>query len=193
MSNKIVPSAYRAIIDDVMLNIRSEFEEFGVEEHVLAELQSKWEAKVVASGYPPNPPPPHPQHLHHPHQPQHPALAQPPPAPRIPQVDGPASSSDGGSSSRSPSPPPPSQSQPAPRPAADTEEIGSDLDDDDSDEDDDVDGAGNSGEGAQDIVFCTYDKVQRVKNKWKCVLKDGMIHINGRDYLFAKCGGEFEW
>ena len=28
-----------------------------------------------------------------------------------------------------------------------------------------------------------------MKNKWKCVLKDGMIHVNGRDYLFAKCTG----
>lgn len=28
-----------------------------------------------------------------------------------------------------------------------------------------------------------------MKNKWKCVLKDGMVHINGKDYLFAKCTG----
>ena len=32
-------------------------------------------------------------------------------------------------------------------------------------------------------------QVQRVKNKWKCVLKDGVIHMNGRDYLFSKCTG----
>lgn len=32
-------------------------------------------------------------------------------------------------------------------------------------------------------------QVARVKNKWKCILKDGMIHINGKDYLFAKCTG----
>ena len=32
-------------------------------------------------------------------------------------------------------------------------------------------------------------KVQRVKNKWKTVFKDGMIHVNGKDYLFAKCNG----
>ena len=55
-------------------------------------------------------------------------------------------------------------------------------------------------------MFCTYDKVgiysppvaitlnkviqvARVKNKWKCILKDGMIHVNGKDYLFAKCTG----
>ena len=33
------------------------------------------------------------------------------------------------------------------------------------------------------------DQVARVKNKWKCILKDGMIHVNGKDYLFAKCTG----
>jgi hypothetical protein len=32
-------------------------------------------------------------------------------------------------------------------------------------------------------------KVSRVRNKWKCTFKDGMIHINGKDYLFAKCTG----
>jgi hypothetical protein len=35
----------------------------------------------------------------------------------------------------------------------------------------------------------TDSQVQRVKNKWKTVFKDGMIHINGRDYLFQKCNG----
>ncbi|THH27173.1 hypothetical protein EUX98_g7017 [Antrodiella citrinella] len=118
---------------------------------------------------------------------------------RIPQVDGPSSSS-----SDSPSPPP-SQSYVPPRalhpslpqPAAaaakeddDEEAINSDLDDSDSDGERDAD----TTDGADtDIVFCTYDKVARVKNKWKCVLKDGMIHVNGKDYLFAKCTGEFEW
>lgn len=38
-------------------------------------------------------------------------------------------------------------------------------------------------------MFCVYDKVARVKNKWKTVFKDGMIHINGKDYLFTKCQG----
>lgn len=64
------------------------------------------------------------------------------------------------------------------------------MDDSDSDaEEEDQEGVN----GETDIVFCTYDKVARVKNKWKCVLKDGMIHINGKDYLFAKCNCEFEW
>jgi len=120
---------------------------------------------------------------------------------RIPQVDGPSSSE-----SDTPSPPPshpayaphsqhpslpqPSQpSQSSSRPD-DSEAINSDLDDSDSEEEEE---AQEEGPGDGDIVFCTYDKVARVKNKWKCILKDGMIHVNGKDYLFAKCTGEFEW
>ncbi|KDR75103.1 hypothetical protein GALMADRAFT_527288 [Galerina marginata CBS 339.88] len=114
---------------------------------------------------------------------------------RIPQVDGPSESSG---EEDSPSPPPgpfaprashPSLPQPAPLPVPavhDSEAINSDLDDSDTEEtDEDEEGAA----GETDIVFCTYDKVARVKNKWKCILKDGMIHINGKDYLFAKCTG----
>ncbi|KAH8107761.1 transcription factor IIA alpha/beta subunit [Cristinia sonorae] len=295
MSNKIVPNIYRAVIDDVIANIKSEFDEYGVGEEVLAELQHKWEAKVIQShvaefeasapqaahASAPAPPqhsyPPHPIHAHAMHNSQYqpapgayhayappsgphikaepvdqrymlsgpptpyaiPSLPGPqihrpssgpvPPPPtarlqyppsagssngvaptaRIPQVDGPSSSS-----SDSPSPPPsqsyappralhPSLPQPAAAASAshhddDDEAINSDLDDSDSDNerDDDANGAGDT-----DIVFCTYDKassmtsgtVARVKNKWKCVLKDGMIHVNGKDYLFAKCTGEFEW
>ncbi|RPD78653.1 transcription factor IIA, alpha/beta subunit [Lentinus tigrinus ALCF2SS1-7] len=291
MSNKIVPTIYRAVIDDVIANIKPEFDDFGVSEEVLAELQSKWEAKVIASHVAdfeppaPQPPapshpayPPHPMHtMPHGHYPPHAyphpmqvpqqphvkaepvenrymlsnspsmapygipslpgpqipgrqpapgqqvsyppangrpasAAAQAPPPPtarypvapaqapaRIPQVDGPSSSS-----SESPSPPPsqnyaprathPSLPQPAQNPAMpkadDSEAINSDLDDSDSEnEQEGIEG----GAADTDIVFCTYDKVARVKNKWKCVLKDGMIHVNGKDYLFAKCTGEFEW
>lgn len=31
-----------------------------------------------------------------------------------------------------------------------------------------------------------------MRNKWKCTFKDGMIHINGKDYLFAKCTGSVQ-
>lgn len=120
---------------------------------------------------------------------------------RIPQVDGPSSSS------ASESPSPPSSQSFAPHPSHpslpqasqvsgsstqpdDSEAINSDLDDSDTGDDEDAD---EGGAGDSDIVFCTYDKVARVKNKWKCILKDGMIHVNGKDYLFAKCTGEFEW
>ncbi|KAH8993329.1 transcription factor IIA alpha/beta subunit [Lactarius hatsudake] len=287
MSNKIVPGIYRRVIDDVIQSIKKDFDEYGVSEDVLADLQRKWEAKVIASHVaefdpPPAqaPPqyPPHPMHVmpqhyspaHHAFvtqpppapgglikkepldsryilsgqfvppqiQPQIPPLRPPPnslltfpagpsrpPAPtatpvaapgpaalptkapqpaqsqpqpqppRIPQVDGPSSSSSD-SSSPSPQQYAPHSSHPSlPQPSqgsaggVDDEAINSDLDDSDSEGEEDPE----EGPGVSDIVFCTYDKVARVKNKWKCILKDGMIHINGKDYLFAKCTGEFEW
>jgi hypothetical protein len=36
----IEPSIYRTVIDEVVANIKSEFDEYGVSEDVLAELQS---------------------------------------------------------------------------------------------------------------------------------------------------------
>ncbi|KAI8628897.1 transcription factor IIA, alpha/beta subunit [Xylariaceae sp. FL1651] len=70
----------------------------------------------------------------------------------------------------------------------DEDAINSDLDDPDDniEENDEDDDAGQ-------IMLCMYDKVQRVKNKWKCVLKDGVLNVNGRDYVFHKATGEYEW
>ncbi|KAF4550767.1 Transcription initiation factor IIA large subunit-like protein [Elsinoe fawcettii] len=64
-----------------------------------------------------------------------------------------------------------------------------------SDLDDSGDDANNAEEDDDDIdsMLCTYDKVQRVKNKWKCTLKDGVLSANGKEYLFHKAQGEFEW
>jgi transcription initiation factor TFIIA large subunit len=87
---------------------------------------------------------------------------------RIPQVDGPSSSS---TASDSPSPPPsqsfaPHPSHPSlPQPSQasgsstqpdDSEAINSDLDDSDTGDEEDAD---EGGAGESDIVFCTYDKV----------------------------------
>lgn len=82
---------------------------------------------------------------------------------------------------------------------ADTDEINSDLDDseDDADaaegEDAENGGGGPSNNNPGDLVIALYDKVQRVKNKWKITLKDGIVSVQGKDYLFHKCNGEFEW
>lgn len=32
------------------------------------------------------------------------------------------------------------------------------------------------------------EQVTRSKNKWKCTLKDGIMHLNNRDILFVKVG-----
>ncbi|KAI1179114.1 transcription factor IIA, alpha/beta subunit [Nemania sp. FL0916] len=70
----------------------------------------------------------------------------------------------------------------------DEDAINSDLDDPDDYVEDDEDD-----EEGKEIMLCMYDKVQRVKNKWKCVLKDGVLNVNGKDYVFHKATGEFEW
>ncbi|KAJ1662743.1 transcription factor IIA subunit alpha [Coemansia sp. RSA 1813] len=66
--------------------------------------------------------------------------------------------------------------------------INSDLDD--TDEDDYENGGA---EDIEHIILCQYEKVTRTRNRWKCVLRDGIMLINGRDYLFQKATGEFEW
>ncbi|PVH93780.1 transcription factor IIA, alpha/beta subunit [Periconia macrospinosa] len=71
----------------------------------------------------------------------------------------------------------------------DSDAINSDLDDPD---DDAINGDSDDDE-TMDYMLCTYDKVQRVKNKWKCTLKDGILTTNKREYLFHKATGEFEW
>jgi transcription initiation factor TFIIA large subunit len=55
--------------------------------------------------------------------------------------------------------------------------INSDLDD----PDDDLADGDNSDDDMVDYMLCTYDKVQRVKNKWKCTLKDGILTTNKKE------------
>jgi transcription initiation factor TFIIA large subunit len=76
-----------------------------------------------------------------------------------------------------------------------------DLVDDDEDEplnenddDDDLDDV-DQGEdlNTQHLVLAQFDKVTRTKSRWKCILKDGIMHINNKDILFNKATGEFEF
>jgi transcription initiation factor TFIIA large subunit len=64
-------------------------------------------------------------------------------------------------------------------PADDEDEdaINSDLDDPDDLVADDPEGDDAVGQ----VMLCTYDKVQRVKNKWKCTLKDGILSTGGKE------------
>ena len=43
------------------------------------------------------------------------------------------------------------------------------------------------------VIVCQYDKITRIKNKWKFHLKDGIMNINGKDYLFSRANGDAEW
>ncbi|KAJ8009282.1 hypothetical protein DPEC_G00087280 [Dallia pectoralis] len=44
----------------------------------------------------------------------------------------------------------------------------------------------------ENVVVCQYDKIHRSKNKWKFHLKDGIMNLNGRDYVFSKAIGDAE-
>ncbi|PIA54659.1 hypothetical protein AQUCO_00900907v1 [Aquilegia coerulea] len=65
------------------------------------------------------------------------------------------------------------------------------LNENDDDEFDDAD----EGEepNTQHLVLAQFDKVTRTKSRWKCTLKDGIMHINNKDVLFTKATGEFEF
>lgn len=88
----------------------------------------------------------------------------------IPQVDGPVDSS---------------QQHPSLNDVSNDDELGSDLDDD-RDEEAELN-------ELEDFVLCTYEKVTRTKNKWRGILKNGIVHIRGRDYVFNRANFEFEW
>jgi len=62
------------------------------------------------------------------------------------------------------------------------EDLGSSEDEDDSEEPE-----------TDNLIICTFEKVSRVKNKWKMNLRCGVMNLNGRDYLFHRATGEGEW
>ncbi|RMX58181.1 hypothetical protein pdam_00000056 [Pocillopora damicornis] len=50
------------------------------------------------------------------------------------------------------------------------------------------------------VVVCQFDKasacsltIARSRNKWKFHLKDGIMNLKGKDYVFQKANGEAEW
>merc|ERR1712210_282608 len=43
------------------------------------------------------------------------------------------------------------------------------------------------------VVVCQYDKITRARNKWKFHLKDGIMNLNGKDYVFQRANGDAEW
>uniref|UniRef100_G1PZQ5 General transcription factor IIA subunit 1 n=1 Tax=Myotis lucifugus TaxID=59463 RepID=G1PZQ5_MYOLU len=60
-------------------------------------------------------------------------------------------------------------------------------------EDDLSDEEGQEVFDTEHVVVCQFEKVFRNKNKWRFLLKDGIMNLNGRDYIFAKAVGDAEW
>ncbi|KAA3489642.1 transcription initiation factor IIA large subunit [Gossypium australe] len=87
----------------------------------------------------------------------------------------------------------PNAATPAPVAQNDT---GDDNDDEplnEDDDDDDLDDVDQEELNTQHLVLAQFDKVTRTKSRWKCTLKDGIMHINNKDILFNKATGEFDF
>jgi len=50
----------------------------------------------------------------------------------------------------------------------------------------------NQEEVEKDFLYTQYEKVHRVRTKWKCNFKDAILQINGKEYIFEKITGELE-
>ncbi|KAK0544323.1 transcription factor IIA subunit alpha [Tilletia horrida] len=213
MSNKAVSGVYRNIIDNVIAAVRQDFDDMGIEKEVLEELQRSWEAKVIASQVAhfegaPALPPPTTIRKGAKQEPVEPSVSGSSKSSKAARTDLNADVSKSRSHSSEPNgngtAPASSQASSSGGAAADdadgdskagkkrkrpldSEEIGSDLDDTDE-EDDDANGDIND-----DMILCLYEKVQRTRNKWKVVMRDGIASIEGRDYLFSRCAGDFDW
>ncbi|PKI32714.1 hypothetical protein CRG98_046888 [Punica granatum] len=77
-------------------------------------------------------------------------------------------------------------------------DVGDEDDDDEpplnENDDDDLDDVDQGEElNTQHLVLAQFDKVTRTKSRWKCTLKDGIMHINNKDILFNKATGEFDF
>merc|ERR1712098_703584 len=97
---------------------------------------------------------------------------------KMPQVDGPADSSDDdGVDDNDP--------DGEDDEGVEEEPLGSEDDISDEDASDLFD--------TENVVVCQYDKITRARNKWKFHLKDGIMNLNGKDYVFQRANGEAEW
>ncbi|XP_033115866.1 transcription initiation factor IIA subunit 1-like [Anneissia japonica] len=83
-------------------------------------------------------------------------------------------------------------------------------DDDGEDDGDDLQGAvieeeplntddDDSGDEPEDIfdtdnvIVCQYEKINRTRNRWKFHLKDGIMNLEGKDWVFHRGIGEADW
>lgn len=159
MSNRVVSLTFRHIIDDVIANVRQDFEDMGIEREVLEELQRSWEAKLVATQVTEFEGAHGPASLLHgltpytttPGVTPQVGSSRAPPAPKQEQgtgeegaPDAPDAGADADDSKAG------AKRKRSPGDEGASDEIGSDLDDSDEEE----------AEGNEDMMLCLYDKVR---------------------------------
>ena len=50
----------------------------------------------------------------------------------------------------------------------------------------------NEQEEVKDFLLAQYEKVHRIRNKWKIIFIDAILRLNGKEYLFDKVVGELD-
>ena len=63
------------------------------------------------------------------------------------------------------------------------DEVLSELEDEADDEED---------KDSKDFLLCLYEKVHRVKTKWKVTLNEVVLHAKGKEYVYKKLNGDLE-
>ncbi len=48
-------------------------------------------------------------------------------------------------------------------------------------------------EKTDDLILCQYEKISRVRTRWRGILRSGIVHINHADYCFSKATTDFDW
>lgn len=59
--------------------------------------------------------------------------------------------------------------------------------------DDDMSEEDSESTETDNVMVCQYEKVIRRSNKWRMVLKSGVLKLDGEDYVFGKAFGAAEW
>lgn len=59
--------------------------------------------------------------------------------------------------------------------------------------DDDISDESSEVLEVDNTILCQYERVMRRSNKWRFVLKNGIIKVDGQEYIFSKMYGSTEW
>lgn len=45
----------------------------------------------------------------------------------------------------------------------------------------------------KDLILCQYERVQHQKGRWKVTMRDGIVSVKGKEYVFSRLTGELQW
>jgi len=62
-----------------------------------------------------------------------------------------------------------------------------------SDDDDNMDDLNNPDLAPNDLIFSEFKKVTRNRYKYKCELKNAIVHISGKDYVLKTLQADFTY